>query len=213
MLSHASVWAAIDAIAAKNELTPSGLARRAGLDPTAFNRSKRVARDGRPRWPSTESIAKILAVTNAGADEFLALIGGADAVLAEQSKPTIPLLGLAQAGQGGYFDDSGFPEGQGWDEIDFPGETGETVYALEVTGDSMEPLYREGDRLIISPNAQIRKGDRVVVKTISGEVMAKILLRQTAKTIELQSVNPEHANRLFNLQDVEWVARILWVSQ
>lgn len=213
MLSHASVWAAIDAIAAKNELTPSGLARRAGLDPTTFNRSKRVARDGRPRWPSTESIAKILSVTDAGSEDFLALMGGADAALAGQARATIPLLGLAQAGKGGYFDDSGFPDGQGWDEIEFPGETGESVYALEVTGDSMEPLYREGDRLIISPNAQSRKGDRVVVKTVSGEVMAKILLRQTAKTIELQSVNPDHENRVFNLQDVEWVARILWVSQ
>ena len=68
-LSHASVWAAIDAIAAKNELSPSGLARKAGLDPTTFNRSKRIASDGRKRWPSTESIAKVLTAIDAEIDK------------------------------------------------------------------------------------------------------------------------------------------------
>ncbi len=65
MLTHASIWQAIDALAAQHGLTASGLARRAGLDPTSFNRSKRISRSGKPRWPSTESLAKILAATGA----------------------------------------------------------------------------------------------------------------------------------------------------
>ena len=52
-----------------------------------------------------------------------------------------------------------------WDEIDFPDFGQEKVFALEVTGDSMAPLYRDGDVLIVSPTASIRKGDRVVVRT------------------------------------------------
>lgn len=213
-LSHASVWAAIDAIAAKNELSPSGLARKAGLDPTTFNRSKRVASDGRERWPSTESIAKVLKAINADIDEFMALMNGADTAY-ENTRPqrTIPLLGMAQAGKGGFFDDSGFPEGQGWDEIEFPGDGGEGVYALEVTGESMMPLFRDGDRIIVSPNAQVRRGDRVVVKTRDGQVMAKTLARQTAKTLELESLNPEHKNIALSQQDLEWMVRILWASQ
>lgn len=63
MFSHAELWSAIDALAKAAQFTPSGLARRAGLDPTTFNKSKRFAADGRPRWPSTESLAKILEVT------------------------------------------------------------------------------------------------------------------------------------------------------
>lgn len=213
-LSHASVWAAIDAIAAKNELSPSGLARKAGLDPTTFNRSKRTASDGRERWPSTESIAKVLKAINADVDEFMALMSGADTAY-ETIRPrrTIPLLGFAQAGKGGFFDDSGFPEGQGWDEIEFPNDGDEAVYALEVTGDSMMPLYRDGDRIIVSPNAQIRRGDRVVVKTLDGQVMAKTLARSTAKTIELESLNPDHKNIAFAQKDVDWMVRILWASQ
>src|SRR5690606_5733515 len=83
----------------------------------------------------------------------------------------VPLLGLAQAGAGGFFDDGGFPAGQGWDEVDFPGPNGEQVYALEVTGESMMPVYRDGDIIIVSPSAACRRGDRVVVKTREGEVM------------------------------------------
>jgi phage repressor protein C with HTH and peptisase S24 domain len=87
------------------------------------------------------------------------------------------------------------------------------VYALEVQGDSMKPLYRDGDVLIVEPGAQVRRGDRVVVKTREGEVMAKVLARQSAKTIELISLNPEHPNRNLDMTDVEWIARIIWASQ
>jgi phage repressor protein C with HTH and peptisase S24 domain len=212
VLSHAQIWAAIDELAARNRLSASALAKRAGLDPTTFNRSKRSAGDGRPRWPSTESIAKILQATGTEIGAFLGLGG----LAADRKFPTfrqVPLLGLAQAGAGGFFDDGGFPVGQGWDEIEFPGTPGENVFALEVTGDSMMPLYRNGDTIIVARDAPLRRGDRVVVKTREGEVMAKVLQRKTAKLVELLSLNTEHANRTLAVGDIEWMARIIWASQ
>ena len=221
MLSHDRIWNAIDKLAERNQLTPSGLARRAGLDPTSFNKSKRIGADGRMRWPSTESISKVLDATGASIDQFMSFIrpenGGS--ALPEGSFPpqpgSIPLLGFAQAGAGGFFDDGGFPAGQGWDLVEFPAspERRPGVYALEIQGDSMMPLYRDGDVLIVEPGAQVRRGDRVVVKTREGEVMAKILMRQTAKSIELMSLNPEHPNRSLDMSEVEWIARIIWASQ
>lgn len=221
MLSHDRIWAAIDALADRHQLSPSGLARRAGLDPTSFNKSKRQAVDGRFRWPSTESLAKVLAATGASLEDFMDLVrGGTGVVRANGEGPrqtsAIPLLGFAQAGAGGFFDDGGFPAGEGWDVVDFPvgpDAGGRAVYALEIQGDSMLPLYRDGDVLIVEPGAQIRRGDRVVVKTREDEVMAKLLQRQTARTIELNSLNPDHPNRSFDLADIEWMARILWASQ
>ncbi|MBB4063910.1 S24 family peptidase [Gellertiella hungarica] len=221
MFSHDRIWNAIDRIAEKNHLTPSGLARRAGLDPTAFNKSKRVGADGRQRWPSTESVSKVLEATGATLDEFLAFVQGKPPAktVPEGAFPpqidSIPLLGFAQAGSGGYFDDGGFPAGEGWDVVDFPtnAERRAGVYALEVQGDSMMPVYREGDVLIVEPGAQIRRGDRVVVKTRDGEVMAKVLLRQTPRALELMSLNQDHPNRTLDSGDVEWVARIIWASQ
>ncbi|TIP57216.1 MAG: helix-turn-helix transcriptional regulator, partial [Mesorhizobium sp.] len=126
---------------------------------------------------------------------------------------SVPLLGFAQAGAGGFFDDAGFPVGQGWDLIELPARATETSYALQVQGDSMLPLYRNGDVLIVEPGAATRKGDRVVVKTNAGEVMAKVLERQTAKSIMLVSLNPDHPDRDIPMRDVEWVARIVWASQ
>ena len=217
MFSHKRIWAAIDAMAEENQLSPSGLARQSGLDPTSFNKSKRVINANRLRWPSTESISKALQSTNTSLAEFLSHVEGRELGGHEANSlpgaEKIPLLGLAQAGVGGYFDDSGFPQGQGWEQIDFPKGGHEAIYALEVSGDSMLPLFRQGDILIVAPNAAIRVGDRVVVKTLEGEVMAKILQRKTAENIELLSLNPEHENRSFGLDELEWMARIVWASQ
>ncbi|NVD37676.1 helix-turn-helix transcriptional regulator [Ensifer sp. HO-A22] len=214
MLSHNTIWHAIDALAECHQLSPSGLARRAGLDPTSFNKSKRQSADGRERWPSTESIAKVLDATGATIDQFMALMRP-ETTRSEPYKGAIPLIGFAQAGAGGFFDDGGFPAGQGWDVVDFPAgaERRAGIYALEIQGDSMLPLYRDGDVLIVDPGAQVRRGDRVVVKTREGEVMAKILIRHTPRNIELLSLNPEHPNRSFEISEIEWIARIIWASQ
>jgi phage repressor protein C with HTH and peptisase S24 domain len=212
MLTHVRLWGAIDALARRYGLSPSGLARRAGLDATAFNRSKRITLEGRARWPTTESVAKVLAATGASVEEFVELMAAEGGTLQQPARP-IPLIGFAQAGTGGFFDDGGFPVGGGWDHIRFPRVDDDNAYALEVTGDSMEPLYRDGDTLIVSPNAKPHKGDRVVLRTTDGEVMAKVLVRQTLKTVELASLNPAHANLVFPLERIDWMARIVWASQ
>ncbi len=212
MFTHDDIWHAIDQLALRYDLSASALARKAGLDATTFNKSKRNATDGRQRWPNTESIAKVLEATGASFDEFLSLFPHGDG----GSRPyrgLIPVIGLAQAGAGGIFDDAGFPVGAGWDEVEFPHVGDENAYALEITGDSMVPVYRDGDTVIVSPNSGVRKGDRVIVKTLDGEVMAKVLLRQTAHHLELASFNPEHDTRSLNLEEIEWIARILWASQ
>lgn len=213
MLSHRAIWDGIDALARRHGHSVSALAKLAGLDATAFNVSKRVSKDGRERWPSTESISKILEATGESFDSFLSGSGAFLQLNDNQPNRTVPLLGLAQAGTGGFFDSAGFPAGQGWDEIDLPSPGEGGIYALEVQGDSMEPLYREGDRIVVSPTEQVRRGDRVVVKSREGEVMAKILFRQTGKQIELHSLNPAYAPRIFDLADIEWIARIIWASQ
>ena len=210
MLTHAHVWSAIDLLAARARLSASGLAKRAGLDPTTFNKSKRITPQGRARWPSTESIAKALAATGTPFDAFVTLI---EPTQATATVKPVPLLGFAKAGNGGYFDDGGFPAGSGWDEIAFPAVNDAHAYALEISGQSMEPAYRDGNVIVVSPSAPIRRGDRVVVRTRTGEVMAKELKRKTAKSIELKSLNVEHPDSTLAMADVLWMARILWASQ
>lgn len=210
-LDHQEIWAAIDKLAARLDMKPSGLAKMAGLDPTTFNPSKRAGADAdsRPRWLSTESLAKVLTATGVSFAEFAALAEG------ERASPHrgVPLLGFAQAGSEGFFDDAGFPVGQGWEEVAFPGMAEDGCYALEISGDSMAPVYRDGDRIVVTPVSEPRRGDRVVVKTTEGEVLAKEVARITARTIELTSLNPDYEGRVLERRNVAWIARIIWASQ
>jgi phage repressor protein C with HTH and peptisase S24 domain len=214
-VTHEEIWRALDALAAENGLSASGLARKAGLDATAFNPSKRIGADGRARWPSTESLAKVLAATGTGMAEFAALVTGMAALPRVRGAlgRRIPLIGLAQAGGDGYFDDGGFPVGGGWDEIGLPDIGDPHAYALEISGESMEPVFRDGDMVIVSPGAPIRRGDRVVVRTQKGEVMAKELKRQSARRVDLRSLNPAHPDYTFDLAELNWMHRIVWSSQ
>lgn len=216
-MKHDEIWRALDTLAAENGLSASGLAKRAGLDPTTFNPSKRKMPDGRFRWPSTESVAKVLDATGASLENFTSLVTGARALatVGTMRNPIrrIPLIGLAQAGADGFFDDGGYPVGGSWDEVSLPEIADPNAYALEISGDSMEPVFRDGDQVIVSPVAPVRRGDRVVVKTVRGEVMAKQLARRSARRIELRSLNPTHPDYVFELTEVMWLHRIVWASQ
>ncbi|MES1156396.1 MAG: helix-turn-helix transcriptional regulator [Alphaproteobacteria bacterium] len=207
-MQHGQIWAAIDALAARKGLTPSGLARAAGLDPTTFNKSKRAGPDGKSRWPSTESVARALAAVDVSFDEFAALLAGRPGGAGR----AIPIVGLARAGADGFFDDEGFPIAAA-ETVRFPGLGDDRVYALEITGDSMEPIYREGDVVIVQPGAPVRRGDRVVARTKSGEVMAKTLGRRNEQRVELLSLNPAYPARQLAVDEIDWIARILWASQ
>jgi phage repressor protein C with HTH and peptisase S24 domain len=205
-MRHSDIWKAVDSLAEQHGLSPSGLAKRAGLDPTAFNKSKRASADGSPRWLSTESLIKALGAVGASLEDFAALAEG-------RQGHSAPLLGFAKAGNDGYFDDAGFPTGDGWEEVRFPGLETETVYALEITGDSMEPVYRRGDRIVVAPGVAVRRGDRIVARTKEGEVLAKVLGRQTERMVELISLNPAYGPRELSKSELAWMARILWASQ
>ena len=123
-MRHTDIWKAVDALAERNGLSASGLARRAGLDPTAFNKSKRadarwlaaLALHREPRRRCSQAVGSSL-------EDFAALAEG-------RQGHTAPLLGFAKAGSEGYFDDAGFPTGDGWEEVRFPGlETRECLRA------------------------------------------------------------------------------------
>jgi len=215
LMRHDDVWRAIDTLAAEHGLSPSGLARKSGLDPTSFNISKRRTADGKTRWPSTESLAKVLAATGASLSEFTALVAGARAMpdIRAKGRTRIPLIGLAQAGSSGFFDDGGYPAGAGWDEVELPSTADLNAYALAISGDSMEPVYRDGDAIIVSPAAPVRVGDRVVARAADGAVMAKLLTRRTSSKIELTSLNPAFPLLAFTAVEIIWMHRIIWASQ
>ena len=209
MLTHAQIWAAIDRLAARAGLSASGLAKRAGLDPTTFNKSKRVTREGRERWPSTESVAKSLVATGVSLDEFVGLI----TERATDATRKLPVLGFAQATGAGHFDPQGRPANKGWEEIAFPMVTDAHAYALKIVGEEMAPAYRDGTIIVISPASTARRGDRVLLMTRAGELMLAELRNAPGQSIDVRPLAGAQAERALAGDDVAWMARIVWASQ
>ncbi|WP_374310779.1 helix-turn-helix transcriptional regulator [Dongia sp.] len=233
MLQHADVWRGIDRLAAKHGLSASGLARRAGLDPTAFNPSKRITREGRPRWPSTESLSKILTVTGEPFVDFVLLTGagngeangnghgGAAAydqavsggrVVARGQSRTIPVITLDRLAAGDCFDASGMPMGPDWGHLEFTG-AGRDYFGVEITGTDFDPIYRDGDTLIAARGAEIRRGDRIIIGTSAGTVLVRKVVRHDADGYYLEAVRQPGQPQFVPQDQVRFTARIQWVSQ
>ncbi len=208
MLSHPRIWKAIDSLAARNGLSASGLARRAGLDPTTFNKSKRASPDGRLRWPSTESISKILDATKTDLDTFMALVMSDRPPVPNRA---IPLINLADVE--GAFDSEGHMSGDKWDEVAFPDLPAEIVFAIEVAAEAMMPIYRDGDILVCSPSVPVRRGDRVLLRSKTGELYGGTLKRKTMHSVDLSPFHRGAADATFTIAETLWIARILWASQ
>jgi phage repressor protein C with HTH and peptisase S24 domain len=203
MLSHERVWAAIDALAARYGMTASGLARKAGLDATSFNKSKRTSPEGRDRWPSTESIAKILRATGASLDEFF---GMADAQGGKASLPSIASSALATEG---LFGPDGKPGDQKvWRTVPVPRFDSASWFSVEVDGDQFEPAYRQGDLLLLAVAEDLNKGDRALIVTLEGALLAGYVSRRAAREVTLKMFSGEE--RIFELNAIRWMARILW---
>ena len=213
MFTHEQVWHGIDRLARERGLTASGLARRAGLDPTTFNPSKRVTKQRKPRWPSTESLAKILNATETSLDDFVAFMADRPRASAPVLLHRLRCIAVDQAVRPELFDEAGFPVGAGWDEIDFPNLEDPHAYALEVRGDDFLPTYRDGDLVVVSPTTGVRRRDRIMLQTKAGAVMAGTLLRRTAQRIEIQSLTTDAEPQVLPVREVAWLARIVWVSQ
>lgn len=207
MLSHKNIWAAIDRLAETNDLSPSALAKKAGLSATLFNPSKRKSTK-RERWPSSESIAAILKATGTSLNEFVGLI---DATTAKQS---VPLLALTNGSMAEAFDPAtGKPIGRKWDTLSVLTANEADAFALEVCGHQHEPLYTDGCRVVLSPSSDIRRGDKVGACTKDGEIHLRILGREGGQKVELLSLSPDVAPLTLAKKDILWLHRIIWASQ
>ncbi len=204
------IWRGIDSLAKSKGMTPSGLAGKAGLNPTTFNKSKRASPDGRKRWPSTESLNKVLEATGVSMMDFLSLAMGKDMTT---PRFTIPLINLKASDAEGLFDNQGLPQdNECWDAIEFPNSTA-PVYAVEISGTDFEPLYKDGSILLASPSNDIRKGDRIIIKTSAGFTILGELKRQSLRQIDFIPLSKDAKEVSLELKNILWTARILWASQ
>ncbi|MGD9806874.1 MAG: S24 family peptidase [Hyphomicrobiaceae bacterium] len=215
-LTHEWIWNAIDTLASRSGLTPSGLARLAGLDPTAFNRSKRLTAEGRPRWPSTESIAKVLEATGTALDEFATLEFETSLQIADDETEIGEIAGVRIVA-----------EIRGAIVLDWEPVSTQAVavngnitlapsrrrFAVTVSDSSLEPAYSAGNVLIVSEATEPRAGDRVLVKPSGMPVSPQLLLATSVTHVELGSFTDINKRVSVQRCDLDWMARIVLVRQ
>jgi len=82
-----------------------------------------------------------------------------------------------------------------------------------VSGDSMEPDYRQGDIVVFSPNAQVRNGDDCFVRFASGETTFKRFYQDSPETIRLQPLNNKYPAEVFPCDDITGLWPALYKQQ
>lgn len=210
MFTHEQIWRGIDLMAAHAQTSPSGLARRAGLDATTFNPSKRVSADGaKQRWPSTESLAKAMSAANLDFAGFAALVMG-------QSRKGLETKGLrsfdlAEQPHTPVFRLSG--QLAGGTELPTPQFDPDRHQSVRVKGDEMSPLYRDGDILILDISAAPTTGDRVFCELRTGETGAFELRALEVQSIKLRGLTPNKPDRVIRLEHLATMMKIVWASQ
>lgn len=157
MLTHAQIWDAIDSLARKNGLSVSGLAKLAGLDPTTFNKSKRLVANGRERWPSTESLSKILEATDTDITSFVTLIQGDDDNI--EPAPVVVDIGIPVSSASKHFDASGFVKGKNGKRLQYQGQVANGGFWLRCTIE-LAPYFATADYyFLVQPSASLKRGD------------------------------------------------------
>lgn len=201
MFTHDQIWAVIDRLAETRGLSASGLARQAGLDPTAFNRSKRISPNGKPRWPSTESLSKILAVTQCTMSDLLTLMNQAP-----EAQKSVPVFSYHHV-------ESGHLNEKASARLSVAFDIGDDGFAVTLEDDQLHPLFRAGCVLVADPGAKVKGEDRVLVFSKKDGLKGGIVQSTQKKNLVILLPGTHFSEMSLADSDIEWTARILWASQ
>lgn len=207
MFTHQEIWDAIDRLAMNKDLSTSALAKKAGLDATTFNKSKRITASGKLRWPSTESISKILFVTGVSFHEFVDLTEN------EKLQPTYNKDSLP------YFRDIKSIEefilsggGDTKQNYNLLPEKSQKTVCFEITNSSLEPDYKKGQLLILDFDTDYSKDDIILVCNHDKKLFTHKIIQETVETFYTTTLENKNQNEI-SKKDCLWHAKILWYSQ
>ena len=208
IMKFEKIWDVIDKFALSNGMSPSALAKSIGLDATTFNKSKRLRADGKQRWPSLESINKILEVYNIELEDLYRF-----SVDARQSANalSVPYISLSHLSQGSKAEVRHFDMAS-WKQVNLPYSTN-NIYAIDLDNSAYEPLYNFGATLVVAKDSEIRRGDRVIIITRNGETLIREFIRREENAIKVCTPYDKETFQYINLSDIKLLNRIIWASQ
>lgn len=207
-MQYEQVWNAVDKLAKVQGLSASGLAKKAGLDATTFNKSKRIRPDGKKRWPSLDSINKIIEVSGISFEQFYNMI---ENETMPKFAPSIPFIKASNISEKLEIHDKGFNTNN-WSKVRFP-DSKDNLLALDIDSDNYLPNYRSGTLLILSKNSEVRRGDRVAIFKNDGSLLIKEFIRRTSSSLEVVEIDDLQKESSIDINQVKLVNRIVWAGQ
>lgn len=206
-MKYENVWDAVDKLAMSRGLSPSGLARLAGLDATTFNKSKRVRPDGKNRWPSLDSLNKLLEVCNLSFEQFYNMSNRED----EKEGNSIPFIKLSKLEENHEIEDKVLKTPE-WNKVIFP-DLKDAMYAVDIDTNDYEPLYRNGSMIVLTGNSDIRNGDRVAIFMEDHKLLLKQFIRRTPSKLMVTDLNDNLKETAVAIAEIRLINRIIWASQ
>ena len=158
------------------DLSQLALAQKVGISDSYLSKIEK----GNIETPGRELIANIAGALNVSVGELFGEV-------ARVTTRLIPLLSLVQAGE--------------WTGIRYPGiaedyiETdlvAANLFALRVHGDSMEPLFHEGETIIINPDFEVLPGNYCVAKIDDDNATTLKQLKKIDTVYFLHPLNPAY---------------------
>lgn len=207
-MKYEEVWNAVDKLAKNRGLSASGLAKLAGLDATTFNKSKRIRPDGKKRWPSLDSINKILEVCNIGFEEFYNISNTGEP---REGSTSIPFIKFSKLTEQQNFISKNLDTSL-WNKVMFP-DNRDNLYAIEIDAHNYAPVYKNGAMIMVASNSDIRKGDRIIIFQQNGEILINEFIRRTATKLVICDVNNCDIEIDMLISKIKLINRIVWASQ
>lgn len=187
MIEAADIYRGIDLLAERLGKKTSSLAASAGLDPTSFISSKRTS----GRWPSTETIARVLNANGMTLMDYAALVEGGDAEWA-----VVPSISLEDSTEEDmWVGDLPKPNAGG---VHVPKIPDASAYAIEITNDALEPYFTTGDIIVISPSEKPAIKSRVLVVPYDKPAKIGFATRIGAKQVHVRTI-PSMREDVFEL--------------
>lgn len=203
MFTHDEIWGAIDALAQAHNYSTSGLAKKAGLDPTTFNKSKRITADGKPRWPSTESITKSLNATDATLQDLVNLI---------ENKPTASAKGKNALLEHYVLSSAGLDRRNQKNLSDIT-QLAKDSFAITIDSPQWAPTYKKGTTLIATPATVFTLETTVVIETIDKNILIMTVENEDSHSVSLRAIVLNEPDRRIEKSDILRASKILWASQ
>jgi phage repressor protein C with HTH and peptisase S24 domain len=120
----------------------------------------------------------------------------------------IPLINKVAAGYPTEFTDLDYPAGVADEYVYDPSISDPNAFAITVCGDSMEPIFREGDVVIVSPEAPVASGDYCFVRLAPDNTTTfKQVYFDNEKNVRLQPLNSKYPPQLLKRNDAAAVYR------